>query len=39
MQRTLPGGHVGDGGTLVESVICLTNLSGHPWRPTGSSPS
>ena len=22
---------------LVESAICWTNLSGHPWRPVGSS--
>ena len=33
----LPGGPAGDGGTPVESAICLTNLSGHPWRPAGSS--
>ena len=34
----LPGGPAGDGGTPVASAICLTNLSGHPWRPAGSSP-
>ena len=33
----LPGGPAGDGGTPVASAICLTNLSGHPWRPAGSS--
>ena len=33
----LPGGPAGDGGTTVASAICLTNLSGHPWRPVGSS--
>ena len=33
----LPGGPAGDGGTPVASAICLTNMSGHPWRPTGSS--
>ena len=33
----LPGGPVGDGGTPVASAICLTTLSGHPWRPAGRS--
>ena len=33
----LPGGPAGDGGTPVALAICLTNLSGHPWRPAGSS--
>ena len=33
----LPGGLAGDGGTQVASAICLTTLSGHPWRPAGSS--
>ena len=33
----LPGGPAGDGGTPVVSAICLTNLSGHPWRPAGNS--
>ena len=33
----LPGGPAGNGGTPVASAICLTNLSGHPWRPAGSS--
>ena len=33
----LPGGPAGDGGTPVASAICLTTLSGHPWRHTGSS--
>ena len=33
----LPGGPAGDGGTPVASAICLTNLSGHPWRHAGSS--
>ena len=33
----LPGGPAGDGGTPVASAICLTNLSGYPWRPAGSS--
>ena len=33
----LPGGPAGDGGTPVASAICLTTLSGHPWRPAGSS--
>ena len=33
----LPGGPAGDRGTPVASAICLTNLSGHPWRPAGSS--
>ena len=33
----LPGGPAGDGGTPVASAICLTTLSGHPWRPGGSS--
>ena len=32
----LPGGPAGDGETAVASAICLTNLSGHPWRPAGS---
>ena len=27
----------GDGGTPVGSAIWLTTLSGHPWRPAGSS--
>ena len=33
----LPGGPAGDGETPVASAICLTNLSGHPWRPAASS--
>ena len=33
----LPGGPAGEGETPVASVTCLTNLSGHPWRPAGSS--
>ena len=33
----LPGGPAGDGETPVASATCLTNLSGYPWRPTGSS--
>ena len=33
----LPGGPAGDGETPVASATCLTNLSGHPWRPAGSS--
>ena len=33
----LPGRPAGDGGTPVASAICLKNLSGHPWRPAGSS--
>ena len=33
----LPGGPAGDGGTTVGSAICLTALSGHPWRPAGCS--
>ena len=33
----LPCGPAGDGGTPVASAICLTTLSGHPWRPAGSS--
>ena len=32
----LPGGPAGDGETPVASAICLTTLSGHPWRPAGS---
>ena len=32
----LPGGPAGDGETQVASATCLTNLSGHPWRPAGS---
>ena len=33
----LPGGPAGDGGTQVASATCLRILSGHPWRPAGSS--
>ena len=33
----LPGGPAGDGETPVGSATCLTILSGHPWRPAGSS--
>ena len=33
----LPGGPAGDGETPVASATCLTILSGHPWRPAGSS--
>ena len=33
----LPGGPAGDGETPVVLATCLTNLSGHPWRPAGSS--
>ena len=33
----LPGGPAGDGETPVASATCLTNLSGHPWRPARSS--
>ena len=33
----LPGGPEGDGETPVASATCLTILSGHPWRPAGSS--
>ena len=33
----LPVGPVGDGGIEVVSATCWTNLSGHPWRPVGSS--
>ena len=33
----LPGGPAGDGETQVASATCLTTLSGHPWRPAGSS--
>ena len=33
----LPGGPAGDGETTVASATCLTILSGHPWRPAGSS--
>ena len=33
----LPGGPAGDRGTPVASATCLTNLSGHRWRPAGSS--
>ena len=36
-RRQLSGGPAGDKGTPVASAICLTNLSGHPWRPAGSS--
>ena len=32
----LPGGPAEDGGKPVASAICLTTLSGHPWRPAGS---
>ena len=32
----LPGGPA-DGGTPVAKAICSTTLSGHPWRPAGSS--
>ena len=32
------GGPAGNGETPVALAICWTNLSGHPWRPTGSSP-
>ena len=34
----LPGGPLGNGETLVALATCLTNWSGHPWRPAGSSP-
>ena len=33
-----PGRPAGDGGTPVTSVICFTNLSGHPWSPAESGP-
>ena len=33
----LSGGPAGDGETPVASATCLTNLSGHPRRPVGSS--
>ena len=33
VQRTAAG----NGGTPVALAICLTDLSGHPWRPAGSS--
>ena len=33
----LLGGPAGDGETPVASATCLTILSGHPWRPAGSS--
>ena len=33
----LPDGPSGDGEIHVASAICWTNLSGHPWRPVGSS--
>ena len=36
--RQLPGGPEGDGETPVASVTCWMNMSGHPWRPVGSSP-
>ena len=39
VQRTAAiGGPTGDGGIQVASVTCWANLSGHPWRPAGSSP-
>ena len=31
-RRQQPGGLAGDGETPVASTICLTNLTGHPWR-------
>ena len=34
----LSGGQAGDGETQVASATCWMNLSGHPWRPAGSSP-
>ena len=34
----LPGGPAVDEETPVASAICWTNLSGHSWRPEGSSP-
>ena len=37
VQRTAAGGPAGDGETPVASATCLTILSGHPWRPAGSS--
>ena len=37
VQRTAARWTAGDGGTQVASAICLTNLSGHPWRTAGSS--
>ena len=33
----LPDRHACDGETHVALAICMTNLSGHPWRPRGSS--
>ena len=33
----LPGGPAGDGETPIASETCLTIMSGHPWRPAGSS--
>ena len=33
----LQGGPAGGGEIPVASATCLTNLSGHPWRPAGSS--
>ena len=36
--QKLLGGPAGDGGIQVASATCWTNLSGHPWRPAGSSP-
>ena len=37
-EELLLGGPAGNGGIQVASATCWTSLSGHPWRPAGSSP-